>query len=61
VCVGAALQVVANVTESIKAACAARGVSCEVRRTHDAAAVWSDDGIVQVMRRLEPGDDDHDG
>ena len=47
--------VVANVTSSIEAACAARGVSCSLKRVHDAEAVLCDDGIIKVCgggRRL---------
>ena len=40
--------VVANVTASIHAACALRGVSCSVKRVHDAEAVHCNEDVVKV-------------
>ncbi|GAX82684.1 hypothetical protein CEUSTIGMA_g10110.t1 [Chlamydomonas eustigma] len=39
--------VVANVTSSIQEICTRRGVACELKRNHDAAAVMCDDGVIQ--------------
>ena len=45
-------SVVLNITASIEAACVSRGVSCSVKRVHDAAAVLCNDDVVKVCEFL---------
>ncbi|KAJ9505145.1 hypothetical protein QJQ45_023734 [Haematococcus lacustris] len=44
-------RVVSNISRSIAEICAVRGVSCSVKRTHDAAAVLCDPGIMQGLEQ----------
>lgn len=41
-----------QVTDQISALCDSRGVSCELRRTHDAGAVLSDERMVRRAREV---------
>lgn len=44
------LHTVEEVIASIEMVCAQRGVSCQIKRTHDAGAVLSDNGMIQRAR-----------